>query len=129
MTLLHIPYVFNILVLTPVALMTFLGGEPAARKVFQNKFPESKGIRTILGAQWTAILLGSVAGLFFPLVMSPILILQVIYKVLWIVVFAAPRWLTGRGSEVPSAIAGVFLAIIAGYPWLIPWSALFASGG
>src|SRR4051812_3840407 len=55
-----LPYAFNILVLIPVGLMTLFGGERGGRLVFQDKFPESAGIRTILGSLWTAILIGSV---------------------------------------------------------------------
>ena len=60
--------------------------------------------------------------------MSPILILQVIYKSLWIMVYAIPRWLSGRGGEVPLEISGTSLVIIATYPWLIPCATLLASG-
>jgi hypothetical protein len=129
MTLLHIPYVFNIVVLIPTALTTLFGSKAVAGQVFQGKFAESAGLRTILGSLWTAILVCSIAGLFFPMVMSPILILQVIYKSLWVIVYAVPRWCSGRSSEVPWGIAGTFLVIIFAYPWLIPWGTLFASEG
>lgn len=126
LSFLQLPYIFNIVVLVPVAFMTLLGGWPAARRVFQDKFVESEGIRTILGSLWTAILICSVVGIFFPVTMAPLLLVQVIYKSLWMVAFCVPRWLSGRGNEIPSGIAGTFLTIIATYPWTIPWTALFA---
>ena len=125
MTPLLVPYIFNIVVLIPVGLMTLLSGEAARRWVFQEKFPESVGIRTILGSLWTAILIGSVIGLFFPLSMSPLLLIQVIYKSLWLLVFVLPRLLSDRRAEVPWGIAVTFLVIVVGYPWVIPWSVLF----
>ena len=44
-----VPYCFNILVLVPVGLLTLLGGATGNRWVFHGKFPESAGVRTILG--------------------------------------------------------------------------------
>jgi hypothetical protein len=121
------PYIFNILVLIPVGLLTLLGGERGGQLACQNKFPESEGFRTILGSLWTAILLGSILGLIFPVQMSPLLLIQVIYKSLWLLVFVMPRLLKGKISEVPSGIALVFLVIVPSYPWVIPWGQLFGT--
>ena len=122
------PYIFNILVLIPVGLLTLLGGERGGQLACQNKFPESEGFRTILGSLWTAILLGSILGLIFLVQMSPLLLIQVIYKSLWLLVFVMPRLLKGKVSEVPSGIALVFLMIVVSYPWVIPWGQLFGTG-
>jgi len=120
-------YILNVLVLIPVALMTLLGGQAGNQRVFQGKFPESEGTRTILGSLWTAILIGSCVGLFYPVQMSPILILQVIYKSLWLLVFVVPRLVTGRGRDVPWGVTIVFLVVVVSYPWIIPWMLLFGS--
>ena len=121
------PYIFNIIVLIPVGLLTLLGGERGGQLACQNKFPESEGFRTILGSLWTAILIGSVLGLFFPVAMSSLLLIQVIYKSLWLLVFVLPRLLKGKVGEVPSGIALVFLVIVLSYPWVIPWGQLFGT--
>ena len=55
MTLLHLPYIFNIIVLIPIGLLTLLGGEKGGQLACQSKFPESEGFRTILGSLWTAV--------------------------------------------------------------------------
>lgn len=122
-----IPYAFNILVLVPVGLLTLFGGAAGVRLVFQDKFPESEGIRTILGSLWTAILVASILGLFYPVPMSPLLLIQVVYKSLWLAVFVLPRLLGGRGGEVPWGIAAAFLVIVVSYPWVIPWAQLFGT--
>ncbi len=85
------PYIFNILVLIPVGLLMLLGGERGGQLACQGKFPESDGFRTILGSLWTAILLRSILGLFNPVPMSPLLLIQVIYKSLYLLVFVMPR--------------------------------------
>jgi hypothetical protein len=84
--LLLLPYGFNIIVLVPIGLMTLFGGERGGQLACQGKFTESAGFRTILGSLWTAILIGSVLGLFWPVTMSPLLLVQVIYKTLWLLV-------------------------------------------
>ena len=125
MNSLLLPYVFNILVLVPIGLMTLIGGERGGQLACQGKFPESAGFRTILGSLWTAILIGSGIGLFFPIPMSPLLLIQVIYKTLWLLVFVPPRLLGGRSKEVPWGISLTFLVIVLSYPWAIPWGQLF----
>ena len=120
-----LPYIFNILVLIPIGLTTLLGGAAGGWRVFQDKFPERAGIRTILGSLWTAILIGSVIGLFHPVSMSQLILIQVIYKTLWLVVFVLPLVLRGQGNAVPWGIAGTFLFTILTYPWVIPWGTLF----
>ena len=92
----------------------------AVRLASQHKFPESEGFRTILGSLWTAILIGSLVGLFFPFTMSPLLLLQVIYKTHWLLVDAMRRMLKQRSNEVPWGIASNFLVIFVSYPWVIP---------
>ena len=125
MNSLFLPYIFNILVLIPIGLLTLLGGERGGQLACQKKFPESEGFRTILGSLWTAILLGSILGLVFPVQMSSLLLIQVIYKSLWLLVFVKPRLSKLEISEVPSGIALVFLVIVLSYPWFIPWWQLF----
>ena len=127
MTPLVLAYIFNIIVLIPIGLMTMLGGEKGGQLACQRKFPESEGFRTILGSLWTAILIGSVLGLFFPITMSALLLIQVIYKTLWLLVFVMPRMLNKRRNEVPWGIASAFLIIILSYPWIIPWAQLFGA--
>ena len=121
MNLLLLPYLLNIIVLLPVGLMALLGGPEAQRRLFQGKYPDSPGIRTILGSLWTALLIGSILGLFYPVSMSPILLIQVIYKTLWWLVFILPRLSSGRSQEIHWPMAGLFIFIILTYPWLIPW--------
>lgn len=110
------PYIFNIVVLVPISLMTLLGGERGGQLVSQSKFPESEGFRTILGSLWTAILIGSVLGVLNPISMSSLLLIQVIYKALWLLVFVLPRLLSGRKKEVPWGVALTFLGIVVCYP-------------
>lgn len=126
MTLLLLAYVLNIVVLLPVALVTLLGGPEGQRRLFQGKYPDSAGMRSILGSLWTALLIGSVIGLFHPVSMSPLLAIGVVYKTLWWLVFVVPRLASGRGGEVHWGSAGILLFMALVYPWVIPWSKMLA---
>jgi hypothetical protein len=59
--------------------------------------------------------------------MSALLLVQVIYKTLWLLVNAMPLMLNKRSNEVPWGIASAFLVIIVTYPWIIPWGQLFGT--
>jgi hypothetical protein len=122
MTYLRLAYAFNLLVLLPIAVPTLLRLYPTD----QERFEESAGWRTLVGALWTAILVLSALGLYAPLRFSPVLILQVIYKALWLLVFALPRVVKGRAGSVPWGIAGTFLLIVILWPLVIPWGYLFS---
>jgi hypothetical protein len=123
MSCLRLVYAFNLLILLPIAVPNLLRLFPTD----QERFEESAGWRTLVGALWTAILVLSILGLYAPLRYSPVLVLQVIYKTLWLLVFALPRVLNGRAHSVPWGIAGTFLVIILVWPFVIPRVALFSS--
>ena len=125
---LYLPYLVNIAVLVPIGSLTLFGGEQGGRLACQGKFPESAGFRTILGSLWTAILVGSVVGLFSPVPMAPLLMAQVVYKTLWLLVYALPRLVGGLSGEVPWGISLTFLVIVLTYPWVIPWAQVFGEG-
>lgn len=126
MSLLQVAYVLDILVSVPVAFTTLVGNERMARFLFKETLPDSDNFRIILGSLWMAVLLCCVMGIIFPVAMSPLLVFQIIYKAIWLLVYAIPRWLNGRKKEVPKRIAAICVATILAFPWVIPWSALFA---
>jgi hypothetical protein len=126
-TALYVPYLFNILILVPIGLMTLFGGARGGQIACEGKFPESEGFRTILGSLWTAILIGSLLGLIYPVAMSPLLLIQTIYKTLWLLVYVVPRLASGRSRQVPRGISLTFSAIVVSYPWAIPWTQILAS--
>jgi hypothetical protein len=114
---LYVAYVFNILILMPVVYSMFFGA--GVDNVFEGKVTESAGLRLMVGSMWFAILVASLAGLIWPSFFAPVLIIQVIYKSLWLVIFVVP--LLRLGQPVPVGISFVFATIVVSYPvffWL-----------
>lgn len=120
MSLIKLAYLANVVLLVPIAVPTLLRLFDTA----QGCFSESEGWRVLVGALWSAILVCSLLGLVSPLRFAVILLLQVIYKTLWLTVYAVPRLLSGRRAEVPAGIAVSFVCIVVVYPLLIPWREL-----
>ena len=118
---LQFAYALNIFILIPVAIPTLFH----LFSTDQARFAESAGWRTIVGSFWLAILLTSVLGLFFPERMIPVLLIQLIYKSSWLLVYALPRAIRGRWQEIPWGIASSFLLLVAIWPFLIPWKLFF----
>jgi hypothetical protein len=120
---LQLAYCANIVLLVPIAVPTVFRLFPTD----QGRFQESQGWRVLVGALWSGILVLSILGLFNPLQYSPVLFLQLIYKMVWLAVYAMPRILRGESQAIPWGIAGSFSAIVVIWPFLIPWAYLFGA--
>ena len=76
---------------------------------------------------WTAFATLAGLGILRPLKMLPILLLEIFYKVLWLIIVAYPLWVTGKLAGSPaegttSAFLWVILPIIA-----VPWGYVFVN--
>ena len=90
--------------------------------VFQNMFQYSESFR-LVGALWFAIFLLSIMGLLFPVKMSPVLMLQLIYKGSWLLVAALPAILNKQ--SYPSGMVTFFLIWVLVLRFVIPWKQFF----
>jgi len=66
-------------------------------------------------------------GIIRPLRMLPILLLEMFYKVLWLIIVAYPLWSTGTlagspAQDITSAFLWVILPIVA-----VPWGYVFVN--
>jgi hypothetical protein len=111
----------NILILVPIGTLL----KPSLTD--HGVFAESAGWRTLVGSLWVGILACSALGVVWPSSFAWLLVFQVIYKSVWLLVYAAPRVLAGRRQEIPAGIALSFVAIVLLWPWFIPWRQLFAA--
>ena len=72
---------------------------------------------------WAALSTLSVLGLRYPLRMLPVLLLQMAYKIIWLLVVARPQWSVLQSTEIFKAMSiGVVLDLI-----VIPWPYVFAN--
>jgi len=113
---LRVAYLANILILVPICSLMFAHPRGAAL-VFQGAVADSAGLRLLVASLWCAILIASAAGLVWPAFFAPVVLIQLIYKTLWLVLFVAP--LVARGAPAPWGVATTFAAIILTYPVLL----------
>lgn len=72
---------------------------------------------------WAALSLLSGLGLRYPLKMLPLLLLQLLYKSIWLIVVALPLWSAVHSTELAKAmIMGVPVDLI-----VIPWPYVLAN--
>ncbi len=72
---------------------------------------------------WVALSLLSGLGLRYPLKMVPLLLLQLVYKTLWLVAVALPMWSTLRSTDLTRAmVIGVVVDVLS-----IPWPYVLAN--
>jgi hypothetical protein len=119
--LLKVAYTANILILLPTVRTMLLGSGTA--RILEERVTESAGLRLMVGSLWAAILLASIAGLAWPRFFAPVLLIQIVYKSLWLALFVVPAARrTGFGS-IPAGISVTFLLIVLTYPFIL-WLAL-----
>lgn len=117
---LQIAYGLNILILVPVCMSLFFSSDinGGVNTVFEGKVEASWGLLLLVGSLWSAILIASIMGLFQPQFFAPVLIIQIIYKALWLILFVAPLYWAGGAAAIPTGISYTFAAIVVTYPFL-----------
>lgn len=93
--------------------------EQYANRVFENKIEKSEGLRYLVGALWSAILLLSFAGMLQPMTFKPVLMLQIIYKSIFLCAYLLPKVMSNGVESVPKGIFYSFLAIVLTYPYFV----------
>ncbi|MBX9689956.1 MAG: hypothetical protein K2X27_24815 [Candidatus Obscuribacterales bacterium] len=117
-----IAYTANIIILVPVLVSMFIDRGTMQIRAFQNQVQNSDGLRLLVASLWSAILLLSLAGLVQPERYIAVLILQVIYKFIYLVVYIVPRARENGLQSVPLGLSLSFAAIVIIWPILISLS-------
>lgn len=107
-------YGLNIVILLPVVLSLWRAG-PGPLAVFQGTAGNERALSRLVASLWTAILACSVVGLFQPQLMLGVMILQVIYKSLYLAFHVWPA----RRQGLAWGVTVSFLIIVALWPPLI----------
>jgi hypothetical protein len=80
----------------------------------------------IVGSAYVAFALASVLGLRFPLHFIPILILQLIYKSVWLAAVFLPMLISGRPPAYAWLFAAIFVSYVVGDCIAIPFRHLLS---
>jgi hypothetical protein len=107
-------------------LMFFVLGKDAWTHILTHRGPWEAD-DAMAWCVWAAFATLAGLGIFHPLKMLPILLLEIFYKVLWLIVVAYPLWsagtLVGSSAEgTTSAFLWVLLPIVA-----VPWGYVVGS--
>jgi hypothetical protein len=78
-------------------------------------------VRAAALCMWAAYSLLSLIGIFYPLKMIPLVMFEIIYKIIWLIIVAYPLWAANRlagspAEEMTYAFLWVVLPIVA-MPW------------
>ena len=108
------------------ALMFFLLGKDTWTHVLTHQGPWEP-VNAVAWCVWTAFATLAGLGIVRPVKMLPILLLEIFYKVMWLILVAYPLWSTGKLAGSPAE------GITSGFLWVIlpivavPWGYVFAT--
>jgi hypothetical protein len=121
---LQIIYFLNILVAGFVGVTALFFPSFSSNIVFQGTISPNWAQR-IVGCLWLAITVLSTLGLFQPLLYSPVLLLQLLYKGSWLVFIALPMIVQGKLQDLPTRMTFFFLIWVIGLLLFLPYNYLF----
>jgi hypothetical protein len=80
-------------------------------------------VRGVAFSFWAALSTLSILGLRYPLKMVPVLLLQFLYKLIWLAAVALPMWSAVRSTDLGRAMSiGAVVDFV-----VIPWGYVFAT--
>jgi hypothetical protein len=82
----------------------------------------------LVGALWLGITLLSIIGIFKPVLMTPVFLLQLWYKGTWLIAALIQASVDKNLGSVPPQMAVFFAVWIVVLPFAIPWRHFFAAG-
>ena len=113
-------YGANILLAGGAALPLLLRPKTAVPATFPNS-DGGFGAAAVVGSFWLAVAICSVVGLYKPMPMAGIFVVQLLYKATWLIAFAIPAYVAGRSGDVQWGMAGFFAVWFVALPLVIPW--------
>jgi hypothetical protein len=107
-------------------LMFFVLGKDTWTQILTHQGPWQP-TSAVAWTVWTAFATLAGLGIIRPLQMLPILLLEIFYKVLWLIIVAYPLWSKGTlagspAEEITSTFLWVILPIVA-----VPWGYVFVN--
>jgi len=112
---------FNVYLLRLLFLLVFLFvGYDSWTQILRHEGPWDH-VKAAAFCMWGSYSLLSIIGIFHPLKMLPLVVFEIIYKIVWLIIVAYPLWsanqLAGSPAEgMTNAFLWVVLPIVA-MPW------------
>jgi TRAP-type C4-dicarboxylate transport system permease small subunit len=107
-------------------LMFFVLGWDTWTHIFTHQGPWEP-MNAMAWCVWTAFATLAGLGIVRPLKMLPILLLEIFYKVLWLIIVAYPLWSKGKLAGTPAeGVTSAFLWVILPI-FAVPWGYVFVN--
>lgn len=120
---LRVLFALNALGAGGCGLLVLTAPELAAEYLFAGDFVPDESSR-VLGCIWVALGLVSIAGLLRPVTFCPVLVIQFVYKLAWLLAIGAPAF--AKGETVPAILALIFGGWVVAVGVTVPWRILFS---
>ena len=76
---------------------------------------------TVINAMLLGFMILSFVGVFYPLKMLPVLMLELLWKLVWLGLFALPMYLSSGLDEYSSGVAVACFVGVVLTPLVLPW--------
>src|SRR5262245_40345614 len=117
----HEPHIIRLYVMRLLYLLNFLFlGSQVWPALFHHEGPWDP-VKGVAFSFWAALSTLSLLGVRFPLKMTPVLLMQFLYKVIWLVAVAWPQWSTLQSRELTHTMVGGVIADVIVIPWVWVW--------
>jgi hypothetical protein len=116
-------YVANIILTGVVGSVSLFATSKAPTIVFNEAYEENDSMR-VIGSFWIAIGIVSFMGIFRPIKFCPILVVQIVYKGLFLIVEVIPK--LARKEKIPIGVSIFFLVWVVLLPLVVPWKHLWS---
>ncbi len=91
--------------------------------------PQDPIVFSTAASVYLAFAVLSALGMRAPLKFAPVLLLQLVYKAIWLVGGALPMLVAGTYPDYALLNLGIFIAFIVGDLWALPFGHLFKRAG
>jgi hypothetical protein len=110
----RVAFAINILILVPVVIAC-LRDSGRTLSVFEHKVENNDALRLLVASLWLSILVLSFWGLMEPAKLLPLLVLQVIYKAAYLLLYIVPLAMRRGVRAIPLGITTSFALIVAAW--------------
>lgn len=115
--------IFRLYLMRLLYLLNFVGLGLSVWPEIINHSGAWDPVKGVAFSFWAALSALSVLGLRYPLKMVPLLLLQMLYKSIWVIAVALPLWSTFRSIELTRIMGmGAIVDLI-----VIPWPYVIAN--